>query len=218
MADSPGLKAALLDFDQTLVDLPVDWEGLRKEIAAIFHAHGISTTMRPMLRGMRQAFKDLDSSGYSPAQRGAIRRRINSLLTSYELAAVPRAKEMPGAREFIEALRARGLKVIIQSSNSVRAIRQALERLSYPAIDAIVGRESARRVKPDPQGVRRVLRQLGIPGDRCVVVGDGDFDVELGRAIGAATVRLGTGNESADHHVSSLAEAARVLPGRAAAA
>jgi HAD superfamily hydrolase (TIGR01509 family) len=217
MADPSGLRAALLDFDQTLVDLPVDWEGLRKEIAAVFRARGISTTMRPMLRGMRQAFKDLDASGYSPAQRGAIRRRINSLLTEYEMAAVPRAEAMPGARELMQALRARGVKVIIQSSNSVRAIQQTLERLTFPVADAVIGRESARRVKPDPQGVRRVLRQLGIRGTESAVIGDGDFDVELGRAIGATTVRLGRGNERADYHLNSLLEAPPLLLGKAAA-
>jgi HAD superfamily hydrolase (TIGR01509 family) len=219
MANTPRLKAAaLLDFDQTLVDLPVDWEALRGEIAGIFRAHGIETNMRPFLASMRQSFADLEARGYSAGERAAIRRAINRLLTTYELAAALKARAMPGARELIETLRSRSMKVIIQSSNSIHAIEQSLARLAFPKIDAIIGRESARRPKPDPQGVRRVLRRLGLRGDQCIVVGDGDFDVELGRAIGAVTICVGQGGAAgADHHVRSLDEASSILFGRVAA-
>lgn len=211
MANASGLRAALLDFDQTLVDLPVDWEALRREIAGIFQAHGIETNMRPFLASMRQSFADLESRGYSAGERAAIRRAINRLLTAYELAAAPKARPMPGARELIETLKTRGMKVIIQSSNSVRAIEQSLERLGFAKVDAIAGRESARRPKPNPQAVRRILRRFGLRGDRCVVIGDGDFDIELGRAIGATTIRLGEGRERGDYNVRTLKEAARII-------
>lgn len=218
MADASGLRAALLDFDQTLVDLPVDWEALRREIAGIFQAHGIETNMRPFLGSMRRSFAELEARGFSPGERAAIRRAINRLLTAYELAAAPDARAMPGARELIEMLRSRRMKVIIQSSNSIHAIQQSLERLAFPKVDAIAGRESARRPKPDPQGVRSVLRRLGLRGNQCVVIGDGDFDVELGRAIGATTIRLGDGRERGDHNVRSLKEAARIIEGQLVAA
>lgn len=211
MADSPGLKAALLDFDATLVDLPVDWDALRTNVAAVFTPYGFTPTMRPLLAGIRQAFADLESRGESPGVRAAVRRKVNRLLTEAELAAAPKTRPMPGARQFVQTLRDRRLKIIIQTSNSVRAVEQVLDRLAFPPVDAIAGRESARRPKPHPQGVLRELRRLGLRGDQCVLIGDGDFDVELGRTLGATTIRLGQGRLQADYTVASLKQAGRII-------
>ncbi len=218
MENAAGLKAALVDFDQTLVDLPVDWDRLRADIAVLFAAYGINSTMRPLLSSLRKAFAELEERGLTPGQRGSLRRKVNMLLNSAERDAAARAKAMPGARSLVSALRANGMLVIIQSSNCVRAIELALERTGLPAPDAIVGRQSARRVKPHPEGVRRALRRCGLKGSDCVVIGDGDFDVELGRTLGAVTVRLGEGRERADHTIASLSELPKALLGRRAAA
>jgi phosphoglycolate phosphatase-like HAD superfamily hydrolase len=107
---------------------------------------------------------------------------------------------------------------MIQTSNSVRAVREVWERLAFPPVDAVIGRESARRPKPHPEGVLRALRRMGLRGSETIVIGDGDFDVELGRAIGAVTVRLrGTAEHSsvarADYIVDSVAGAAALLTG-----
>ncbi len=107
---------------------------------------------------------------------------------------------------------------MIQTSNGVRVVREVWERLAFPQVDAIIGRESARQPKPHPQGVRSALRRFGLRGSETVVVGDGDFDVELGRAIGAVTIRLRGSAErgpaaQADYVVDSAAGAVALLTG-----
>jgi beta-phosphoglucomutase-like phosphatase (HAD superfamily) len=185
-----SLKAALLDFDGTLVDLPVNWDQLREQIARAFAAHGVGREFRPLYVTTAQAFAELEARGVPPHTRANLRRKLNRLMTEAELDAAGTAEALPGSRELLECLRARGWKTMIQTSNSVRVVHEVWERLSLPPVDAVVGRESARRPKPDPQGVRRALRQLGVRGSEAVVVGDGDYDVVLGRAIGAKTVRV----------------------------
>ena len=214
-----SLKAALLDFDGTLVDLPVDWERLREQISHAFGEHGLTHGFRPLYKSMAQAFADLEARGVAPQTRGLLRRKINELMTRAELDAVPDAVALPGCCDLLEHLRDRGWKTMIQTSNSVRAVDEVWARLDLPPVDAVVGRESARRPKPHPQGVRAALRRLGLRGAETVVVGDGDFDVELGQAIGAKTVRVrsadsppGTSAE-ADLEVESLQELAASLAG-----
>lgn len=142
-----------------------------------------------------------------------MRRSVNALMTEAEIASAEEATAMPGARELMEDLRGRGWKLVIQSSNSVRCIERVLMRLGFPAVDAIVGRESSRHVKPNPSGVRRALREVGVRAKDAIVIGDGDFDVQLGRAIGAATIRIGRGN--ADYQVESLEGVRQLLSGGA---
>ena len=211
MANPPRVKAVLIDFDQTLVDLPVDWDTLRSDISRLLGNYGVREPVHALHPGLEGALAKLKARGVSPAGRAAVRRKVNALLTVAEDAAAPGATPFPGSRDFIESLRACGVKVIIQSSNSVGVIHDVLAHLAFPRVDAIVGRESARRTKPDPQAVRAVLRRLGLRGDECVVIGDGDFDVQLGRAIGATTIRTKPGRLPGDYNVGSLSEALRIL-------
>ena len=213
--ETRSLKAALLDFDQTLVDLSVDWDRLRASISSLLAGYGVMQPLHAIHPGLEAAMTQLTERGFSPARRGAVRRQVNTLLTAAEAAAAPHATPLPGSREIIESLRAKGWRIIMQSSNSVRVIRDVLDRLGFPPVDAIVGRESSRFPKPNPAGVRHVLRQFGLIASDCVVIGDGDFDMELGRAIGAMTIRIGGGGSStsADCTVTSLDEAARILTG-----
>ncbi len=219
MEARPSLKGVLLDFDGTLVDLPVDWDRLREEISRLFAAHGTVREFRPLYASVAEAFEELEARGAAAAMRAGLRRRLNRLMTDAELAAADAAVALPGSRELLEVLRDRGLKTMIQTTNSVRAVQQVWERLQLPAVDAIVGRESARRPKPHPQGVRRALRALGLRGPEAVVVGDGEFDVILGRAIGATTVRLRSEDSMArpglrpDYEAGSLFEVIELLAG-----
>jgi phosphoglycolate phosphatase len=218
MAAQPGVRAALLDFDGTLVDLPVDWDDLRARISAVLHPHGIRGALRPLYPAISDAFDVLQSRGVPGPVRASVRRRINNLMTQVELEALERAEVLPGSRELLERLHTAGWKIIIQTSNSVRVVEEACRRFSLAPVDVVVGRETARLGKPHPQGVRQILRTLGIREAECVVVGDGDYDVQLGRAIGARTIRVNSRHASesplpADHHVGSLAEVADLLLG-----
>jgi phosphoglycolate phosphatase len=207
--DFSHLRAALLDFDGTLVHLPVDWNVLRRDISALFAANGYESSFEPLLRELRAGFRALEERGETAAKRAAIRRRINRMMTDAELACAAEATVIPGAPELMREARERRWKLVIQSSNSVRCIESVTKRLGFPEVDVIVGRESSPRTKPDPAGVRAALRRLRLRGDQTVVIGDGDFDIEVGRAIGALTVRVG--GEGADFCVPTLEEARRLL-------
>jgi HAD superfamily hydrolase (TIGR01549 family) len=73
--------------------------------------------------------------------------------------------------------------------------------------DAVVTRESTWRLKPHPAPVRYAARQLGVPVERCVMVGDTTVDVRSARRAEAwaAAVLCGFGEreelERAGAHV-----------------
>ena len=210
-----SLKGVLLDFDGTLVDLPVDWDRLREDISHLFAAHGIVREFRPLYVSVAQAFGELEAQGAPAPIRAGLRRSLNHLMTTAERKASSEAVALPGSRELLEGIRVSGLKAVIQTSNSVLVVREVWNLLSLPPVDAVAGREGARRPKPHPEGVLRALRGVGLRGSETVVIGDGDFDVQVGRAIGALTIRVGREGPGAkghaDHVVGSLTEAGELL-------
>jgi phosphoglycolate phosphatase-like HAD superfamily hydrolase len=56
--------------------------------------------------------------------------------------------------------------------------------------DVVVTRESTRRLKPHPSPVLLAARQLGLPVQACVMVGDTVVDVRAARAAGAWSVAV----------------------------
>ncbi len=56
--------------------------------------------------------------------------------------------------------------------------------------DALVTRESTWRLKPHPAPIRHAARLLGVPVERCVMVGDTTVDVRAARRAGAWAVAV----------------------------
>jgi phosphoglycolate phosphatase-like HAD superfamily hydrolase len=49
----------------------------------------------------------------------------------------------------------------------------------------IVGREDTWRIKPNPSPIQHAAEQLGVPVERCLMVGDTTVDILAARAAGA---------------------------------
>jgi HAD superfamily hydrolase (TIGR01509 family) len=63
--------------------------------------------------------------------------------------------------------------------------------------DLIMGPESVKKIKPDPEGIRKVLDTFGIVAEKAIMVGDSYVDVKAGRSAGTNTcgVTYGLGNK-----------------------
>jgi phosphoglycolate phosphatase len=63
--------------------------------------------------------------------------------------------------------------------------------------DLILGPESVKEIKPDPEGIRKVLDTFGIAAERAIMEGDSYVDIQAGRNAGTKTcgVMYGLGNK-----------------------
>lgn len=212
-----ALNAAFLDFDGTVVELPVDWEDLRHQLSHLFAPWGVKTGLRPLYPGITQALLGLGERGLSAQARGHLRRKAYDLITRAERTAAPLARPVAGAQRLLLELRSWGWTIGIQTTASVHVVSAVLSGLNLPPVDAIVGRESARRPKPHPEGLRRALRRLGLRGPQTVIIGDSDYDIQVARSVGAVAIWLTSGRYGAlnasqpDFQVSHLDEALAVL-------
>lgn len=119
-----------------------------------------------------------------------------------------RVRLMPGAREAVRLLRARGIPVGVVSNQSGigRGLLTEAEVLEVNArVEALLGgpldvwvhcphppEAGCACRKPAPGLVLEAARRLGVPADRCVVVGDIGTDMDAARAAGARGVLVPT--------------------------
>ena len=135
---------------------------------------------------------------------------------------------LPGAQDAIRALDAAGLRLVVATNQ--RGV--ALGRMSADDVERIHSLMTAEapldRVyycphekgecdcrKPRTGMFERAAREVpGVAlGREAAIVGDSEFDMEAGRALGLVLVKVGAEESPVDHVCGSLAEAAEWLLG-----
>lgn len=97
---------------------------------------------------------------------------------------------VPGALDFIRALRDRGIRTGLGSgSKNARTVLDALE--IAPLFEVIVTGEDITRSKPDPQIFLLGAERLGLDPGECVVFEDAVSGVEAANAAGMISVGFG---------------------------
>lgn len=100
------------------------------------------------------------------------------------------------ARGLDEALKAfDGVPMAVVTTKAVEPARVVLRALGLEArMATIVGVDTVRRPKPDPEGVRVALARLKVGATRAVLVGDTVMDVLAGKGASVRTVAVTTGH------------------------
>jgi phosphoglycolate phosphatase len=92
----------------------------------------------------------------------------------------------PGAREALDRMREAGLKMAVLTNKPVRFSRDLLQGLGVAGHFALVyGGNSFETKKPNPEGLDKIMAELGARPERTLVVGDSAVDVRTARNAGA---------------------------------
>ena len=129
-----------------------------------------------------------------------------------------RTEPAVGALLLVQLLHRRGAQLGVLTRNTRANALRTLGRIGlsrYFAPCDVLGRDEA-LAKPDPDGILKLARTWGTPPSAVVMVGDYGFDLETGRAAGAATIHVDLSGafrwpELTDIAVGSLAELALAL-------
>ena len=212
------LRAALFDFDGTLVDTTeLIYQSMR-------HATG-----EVLGKDLPREFLLANVGQPLPRQMEIIdAERAEALLESYRLHNEEHhdtfIEEFPGVDEALARLRASGVRVAVVTSKRRFSVRMALE--SFPGLGEVVDRfvtmEDTTEHKPDPAPLLKGLEFLGgIPPEEAAYVGDSPFDVAAAKAAGVTSVAVSWGAFSEetlreaepDHLVEDIDSAVDVLLG-----
>jgi HAD superfamily hydrolase (TIGR01509 family) len=193
------IRAVLFDFDGTLTRPGViDFAGMRSALGC---AEG-----QPILEHVEQIA--------NPAER----ERADAILDAHEMAAAERSEPNDDAEETVHGLLEMGFPVSVLTRNCRRAIDRSLENfasLSVSRFTVLLTRDDVSRPKPDPEGALRAAREMNVPVESLLCVGDYVYDVELARNAGCTSVYLSpSGDEPTikpDYTIKRLGEVIRIV-------
>ena len=133
-----------------------------------------------------------DILGYLAALAPADAKPLHEQLHAIELELISRTEAAPGACACIARLAERGTRLGILTRNSRVIARQTLQAhglAGYFPPEQIIGRDEA-LPKPSPEGLHKLATGWQLAATELVMVGDYLFDLQTGRAAGAATVHV----------------------------
>ena len=166
-----------------------------------------------LIRSLLGVPEGVDILGHLDALPAAEAVAARGTLARIEEELAARTQAAPGALGLVQRLYRRGARLGVLTRNTRANALSTLERIgldSYIAAGDVLGRDEA-LAKPDPEGICKLARNWGMPASALVMVGDYGFDLQTGRAAGAATIHVDPSGafrwpELTDLAVRSLAE------------
>lgn len=190
------IKGCLFDLDGVIVDTAkyhyIAWRRLAAHLGFAF-----SEADNERLKGVsRMASLDILLSvggmqdRFMPVEKEAMAAEKND--NYVELISKMTPEEiLPGAAEFLTALRSAGIKVALGSaSKNAPTILRRLELT--PMFDAVIDGTKVHRAKPHPEVFLKGAEALGLQPAECVVFEDAQAGVEAAHAGGMRCVGIGS--------------------------
>lgn len=164
-------KAILFDMDGTLTEPMLDFPKIKAEM-------GIGS--RPIL----EALAEMDETR---------RLEAEAVLLRHEERAAAESTLNPGCRELLNLLSDLNITTALITRNSRLSVETVLARHRLP-MTLLISRDDG-TFKPDPYPLRLACQKLCVAESQAWMVGDGQYDVEAGRAAGVRTVWVSHGRE-----------------------
>ena len=183
------MKLIIFDLDGTLVDSRLDLiasvnamlrEFRRAELPGDVVASYVGDGA-PML--VRRALGD-------PEDEGFFKHALEFFLTYYRAHKLDHTTVYEGIPEALKQIESNGSerKMAVLSNKPVNPSRAIVDALGLGKFFVrVYGCNSFETKKPDPLGVKTLLRETGTAPERAMIVGDSSIDVLTGRNAGIAT-------------------------------
>ena len=186
-------RAVLWDLDGTLIASQPLWDA---SFTRLCEAAGERVTRKilGLLAGQSIAgtLELIAATGAAPAASAPRARAILDAMNDEVIALVAADPPLvPGARELVAAVAARGAAQAIVSASQHRMVA-AVAGVLDGAINVLVTGDDAVPAKPDPAPYALAARRLGVPAARCVVVEDSITGLGSARAGGLRTFQVGS--------------------------
>lgn len=193
-------KAALFDLDGVLIDSETLYTQFWKRVGERHHLP--SPTFAYDIKGT--TLNDILTTHFPDPK---VRADVDRLLHDFENEIV--YPVFPGALEFVDALRAAGLKtVIVTSSDSKKMGFLFRQHPDFPThFDAIVTACDVTHSKPHPEPYLVGASKAGVKPSECLVFEDSYQGLESGRRAGCKVIGISTTNPASEVRLRSDVEA-----------
>ena len=201
----PGrrLRAVVFDLDDTLVVSTVDFAKfkglvLRRigEFGDDVGAYDPSDTIVEILDRFEGRMAE---RGVPEAEVRRMLADLDTIMDTVEMEKVDRTAALPGAKEVLQMLRDRGVKVGVLTRGCAEYAERALTLTGMRGlVDAMECRNSHTRPKPYPDSYLRLVGALGVDKDETVFVGDHPIDAKCAENARVPFIGVLTGDVPAE--------------------
>ena len=183
-------EGVLLDFDGTLTKPAFDWPAMKEEMGLVDGDVSI-----------------LDLLPTLSLERAS---EISKILEKHELKAADMAEANEGAHELLAYLRTRKIPFGVVTNNAERHVLKMVEKINI-SFEVLITRDIG-YWKPDPRPMLAGAEAIGVSPGKCVVIGDGKYDMMAAKTAGMLSVHLAESSSiPSDLTLSTLLEAPALL-------
>jgi len=102
-----------------------------------------------------------------------------------------------GMKGTLHELKQQGIKLAVISNKSQERVDDCISKVyGDDLFDIVWGERSDIPLKPDPTGLKLLMKELKVFPEDCMYIGDGDTDMQAGIAAGCVTVGVAWGYRS----------------------
>jgi phosphoglycolate phosphatase len=185
-------RGVVFDLDGTLID---GYAGVHEALAYALERMGKPVPTPEETRAM--VGHGLDRLVAKAAGEDRAAEGVRLFRERYPEVAVAGSHLLPGARETLETLAGRGIRLAVASNKPPDFSRRILDAFELTERFALIaGPGPEHPPKPDPAMLRAALAAMETVPETTVCVGDMEVDVEFARAGGCRVVVLPTGSRS----------------------
>jgi len=188
------IKACIFDLDGVIVDTAVyhfkAWKRLADELGINFTEHDNERLKGVSRMRSLEIILELGNVTKTPGEQEALATKKNNWYVEMINRMTP-AEILPGAKEFLEACRAAGIKTALGSASKNSST--ILNKIGLPDLfDTIVDGNHVGKAKPDPEVFLKGAEALGVQPADCVVFEDAIAGVEAAKNGGMKVVGIGS--------------------------
>jgi phosphoglycolate phosphatase len=213
------LLGIVFDLDGTLVLSHHDFQRMRQSVIRIAEKSGVApgrlSPEEPIHRIVEKAREELRNAGSPDGVFYRFEAEYHKSIDAIEMEALPRTIPRPGAEALLKGLTQRGFRLGLLTRSSEFFARGALARTGLaPYFPYLRTRSAPGPAKPSPEALFAILKEMEVPVDRSLFVGDHLIDAETATA---ARVRFYALLPDPSEAAGSTQSEARFLAGGAAA-
>lgn len=190
---SKKIKFVILDFVKTLVEEKLDWDKLREINCQVFKKYGIDIepqSLRPIIEQTAAQIRFLKHLHIADKKISKIEKEIIAAQKKFEEDSIELFSLYPDSKTFISYANKNNLKIGILTNNLSQTVKRVFLDSNVPFYGKIIGREDVKEPKPDPEGIRKLLKILGAKLSETVLIGDSDFDIDVAKQTGIYAIYL----------------------------
>ncbi|ASU35580.1 beta-phosphoglucomutase [Mucilaginibacter xinganensis] len=189
-----NIKACIFDLDGVIVDTAVyhfkAWKRLADELGINFTEHDNERLKGVSRVRSLEIILELGDVTKTEAEQQELATRKNAWYVEMINRMTP-AEILPGAKEFLEACRAAGIKTALGSASKNSDTILAKINMAH-LFDAIVDGNHVSKAKPDPEVFLKGAEALGVTPAECVVFEDAIAGVDAAINGGMKVVGIGS--------------------------